>query len=1474
MRKQDLHIFSGMQKDLDIAKHKQDALYDARNLRFTAREGSNLVAITNERGTTELILDTQLQGTYMGHCVIDKYVIVFTHNEDDPNPDYIYKVTDLTSTSATVVQLYNGDLKFDVEHPLETLGVYENDNVQKVYWVDGVNQSRVLNVCRLEEDSTLGSGNDTQFDFVQDLTLNEVVTVEKDHGDGIFSPGTIQYAFSYYNLYLQQTNIFYTTPLQYISFADRGGSPEDRVSNIFRITISNVDTRFDYVRVYSIHRTSLDAVPTVKRVVDIEIKGRSTIKYIDSGTTGDVITPTELLYVGGDLYSVETITSKDNTLFLANYNSLRKTPIDIDTSFDENILEEVSFAYTKSVNKKINTSGYYYYSSTLDSPIHGFKNREHYRLGFQLQHKSGKWSPPYYINDYYVDSDTNPDLVIDENGVSYTTVGIKVRLDLSGYMPDITSNNYIKIRPVCVFPKINERLVLTQGLLCPTIFGVNNRTKNAPYAQSSWFFRLNPSKDISQYTAGDFYGDWVEFRHLHTLRPENTFGAEIMGCGNTDRFITDSSGSVDDFVYAVDQSILTLHSPEIEWDDSIDFLQDGKYKLRLVGISNFVSTYYDTDIEATTPPNTANAFRQVRGGIINSDNAVKGLAACGCWEDNIIIGTANEDTYKGITHAAAVKTFVVYPWHSLGSLNNDINRPLEEGIRTSELKTKKLGNLRFSKNNTWFPKDILNTSQCSYVTNKYRVFNSSEKTILGLLQQDDSISNTAERVYYGNEDYMFSKIPAKADSKSKVVTTTLGAIEDLSYSNSTISNSRVIRMQYKSTKHIVLSLKNSSNSHRPIILPSINNLNRADPNVTYIPDWYTGYGSSGDTAAYIQSLEGLRILPNGQTFESYISEHADTFSSDPSRYNKTLWAIFHAGEEEGTIYLLLASEIVDQETDEVTYSWYCISDLSIYQNFVARYYSYGPPEDIHYYAKVSTGTTNVKVVADPDFVPTSTEGGSLDVTDYKVIQRNITLDNLAYPYLFIGELYRDPNPNIDFGGNISNTRDSHLWLPAGDVITLDDSGVVDLEYTEGDTWYTRYDCLKTYPFTEESVNNIIEVGSFMCESRINGDGRYDTRRGQLPDLLYFRPTNFNLMNNVYSQENNFFNYRALPDRFYKLDVYPNQVTWTLEKQAGQEIDPWTNLSLAATLDLDGTGGKITSLNTFNDQIFCFQDKAVNHILFNSRVQIPASDGVPIEISNSRKVEGKRLISDDIGCSNKWSIYTTPIGLYFLDSNMKRLYGLSEKLNSISDTLGMDYWFKTKTDFDSERTFYDLKHQDLYLVWNDECLVLNTELGRFTSFMDYPDIPAMFNIKDNFYSLKNDISVKMYSMFTGDYNYFFGHYKPYWLEFISNADSTYDKIFSNVDTRVDFLPIDSTGPGEFFDTIRVQTEYQDTDTVDLQKFIRKKFRVWRVVIPRDKDRTLDRIRNTWAKIRFTKNNDDTIANTKKMELHDMDVTYFV
>jgi hypothetical protein len=120
--------------------------------------------------------------------------------------------------------------------------------------------------------------------------------------------------------------------------------------------------------------------------------------------------------------------------------------------------------------------------------------------------------------------------------------------------------------------------------------------------------------------------------------------------------------------------------------------------------------------------------------------------------------------------------------------------------------------------------------------------------------------------------------------------------------------------------------------------------------------------------------------------------------------------------------------------------------------------------------------------------------------------------------LFVADIYNPKTLN-----NTPTLSDfellNRIWLPCGESLSL--TSDKPLVWSEGDTFFQRYDCLKTYPFSNDDYQSVVEIGSFMLETRVNLDGRYDTNRG-LMDNTAVTKENFNLINPVYSQMNNFF----------------------------------------------------------------------------------------------------------------------------------------------------------------------------------------------------------------------------------------------------------------------------------------------------------------------------------------------------------------
>ena len=150
-------------------------------------------------------------------------------------------------------------------------------------------------------------------------------------------------------------------------------------------------------------------------------------------------------------------------------------------------------------------------------------------------------------------------------------------------------------------------------------------------------------------------------------------------------------------------------------------------------------------------------------------------------------------------------------------------------------------------------------------------------------------------------------------------------------------------------------------------------------------------------------------------------------------------------------------------------------------------------------------------------------------------------------YLWLGELYKDGDST--YQNNDWQDYKDRTWLPCGKIYDLNDNINEHVMWTEGDTFFQRYDCLKTYPYSNEDYQSVVEIASFMVETHVNLDGRYDQNRG-LTENSHVNPANFNLINPVYSQANNFFQYNVLDKEDFKTTDFPTRFTWSLNKING------------------------------------------------------------------------------------------------------------------------------------------------------------------------------------------------------------------------------------------------------------------------------------------------------------------------------------
>lgn len=1508
----------GMNQDLSVSAFNPEFAFENKNLRLATNDGNTTLSWVNEKGTKEVTpsipykgdAQTYIKGTPIGTAVFNDKFVVFTHFvQDDNKIDYIIRFTgDSSSLNATI--LYSGNLNFDTEHPLETLVSYENDMVQKVYWTDGVNQPRVINVSESMDDK-IGDYTDTSFDFVPTLELNETIKVKKIlGGGGSFAPGVIQYAFTYYNKYGQESNIFYTTPLMYVSYKDRGASPEDTsVDNTFKISIFNFDKKFDYLRVYSIQRTSINGVPIVRRVQDLDLKTYSPI-------TGDAVTSVNSSIIpvcrlnnqvidpyydfDEDLGNNEEVGGEVNAnwvgLYMSNYPDLL-----VSTSEGYVTWGEVPSGASDIVMWfGVETNGTIPIRCTTKEDRTALINFRKSEDGFDVL--------VYTDNGYSGDTiDPTELLYKGGNGVVAGTMEQKDgtlflgNIDVNKIVPPLSSTKYSqggagKTLLKWVTDAMGKQSPAWSTTTPPIISSTRDIIVPSSNSGSYPYGNQLSSTDSEGYAVsckgfkrGDYYRLGVQFQH-------NTGG-----------------WSEPVFINDVQQS----ESPNLS--DSTLTLTSFEGRLSAMAATALKAKGYVKVRGVVCLPEAQDRVCLYQGVInpvlYSQDNYI----------DNKITKAQSSWFFRS-KYSSAKSDDAVTPYFS-------INGTLVYGVRDTNLNPEDLYQAEIQGDFTNH-KFKLTTNLVTFNSPDLE-FDPAAQTLqylnLGYRHVGDAtIDNTFSDINIVTETPNISSGSSGFIHKSFSKSDNYGIVSGLFYEDWIVddnnSNIEAWVNEKKPVKYLVYPWQKTGSLNNDINRPAGKGITSAVlkqkviSNLRYAAtEWAENIGirTAFDSDADMQ-------LYNSAT-ESIIKVGTDTL------YQGNVNTVLSPQQSDGIYYKFDGNTGNDYKssTPGVTEYWWKTYGKESSSSEVTGYglylwnnnsWSSGPVVDAignDYSALVlKKDLVRMKYKSAPHFV-LKKDFSSLWPNSY----------NYKIPII---ELCRDANTEFMknlYGGTSDDALRENVWIPCGEPVSLSNISKTEVggntnfqcvifNYSYGDTYYQRYDCLKTYAFTPDDENQIVEIGSFMLETRVNIDGRYDRNRGQVNNTM-MSPLNFNLMNLVYSQRDNFFNYRIQDADYYKNKSYPNQITWSLVKESGAEIDAWTNINLGSVLELDGDKGSISKLIRFNDQLLAFQDSGISQILYNENMQIASTTGVPIEIANSQKVEGKRYLSDSVGCTNKWSIASTPSGIYFMDSNNKGIYHLSDGLKNLSLEQGFNTWSKKAIqagkiwnpgDFESFVSYYDRQNQDVLFIDENHCLAFSEKFGVFTSFYSYEKAPYFINYKDTGLWLSKsrekdaDSNYHIYQHNDGKYCEFFDKSEEYYMELIGNPEPLVDKIFTNLEFRA---CVDGEGDDEStpytpyipFDSLYAENEYQKGElklqykhglgrmqhyhreevsgvVKDSSAPLNRKFRIWRCDIPRNNKGTgrtkLDRMRNPWLKLRLTKLTD----TSHRTEVHDMVMTYYV
>lgn len=1393
--------FMGENKDVSKSKHPTSFYYEGQHIRLTSTGDQTTGSIINEKGNEKVISipdykvvkstkkieygnkelvfrsDSELidqinsglipdntsitDNNIIGHANTRTGVLFFV-TSPSTNVDSIWYVEDLIGSSYDIELLYVRSLNFSINDPIQALFNYENDNIQKVYWVDnGRNQIRNINIkySNIEGNPNLIDLPSSNIETTSDVKLSQPI-IEKITSGGTHTAGKIQYAYNLFRLNSAQTKISPLSELVPLAKGTSGGGDVNEVVGaVPNITIDNIDQSYDYIRVYAIKYTSYNQVPSISLIEEAEI-GDSDIKIFDDGNIIEEIPLSEFLFLGSDPIKPKHIFSKDNRLFPINIKTVPFTlPEELDCraySFFSNssgtyvydevylndngvintgeipateILVSSNFNLPKNhsaINLEYDRAKYLPNSNILGgegkfikySPIQTvdnqldksadeyqfFKDEEIYRLGIQFYNTIGQISLPQWIADFKAPKGNLEGF--------FNTLYVELKPEFYTF---INNYDYPNAKDKIVGYKIiradrteRDKTIYCQGISSGMMVnapinedhGYWNKNKRAIEADN--FFKM---PNILMRNIGTSYGTSPLQPSEHLQRMQFT---------NNDPTRWDGAGTTNPLT-------------EVQFEPTTRFSETYQY--------NSMFQIYSPDIKFSNSTISPGTVVKVKGACKNVTNNL--------WAKEINVETKLTDkeakVYNGVSiHGVESNKNIV-------SIKGNPNDLMDRGIVNNE-----------------------NGPDSTSMTGMYQIY----------------------------RDY----------------TTFIPAV------NPTIKSYPVF----------------------------------GRPEITERGQSITSYNKNSKYK-YTNTLEG------------FLSDGEDDFDDDQS----PIISINSYADKCVTVVL------GEEESD--------------YNNNQPIHTKRPSLEKMHAFSGIND--SNCALI--------------LEVHSNK---ENIYLGNI-------------------YGGNTYEDKKRTNYIEIGRYKDINSNSIE--IYSPGDTFVQNYKFLRLAKTNQElyvyNINQFTEIVEFPVETTVDLKNRNDESISSWDATFQFNNDDYYNYNRVYSQQPTLVKNTDVSLTFREIKNFDTMVQASKLKIPNEPIDSWTEILQNESINLDGKYGPINGIASFKDKLYTFQDNGIANIQINPRIQVQTSDGLGVELGTGKILYDYEYLSTNSGSINKWGIVPTGLGIYYYDALRKGIGRVPDSMDTLlSDVKGQHSYFNDNYIYDSIKADnpligkgvvlgYDNFNKDVYitllqrrnlvpgiamsngnsfdisdtptikpLLTNESITKVFNE--RYNNFIDqklyYPNM--YINIGDKLLLLTN--KKDLYEQFRGKYNYYFDEYHPSYVTIMVNPESDYSKVFNNIQYNSELYLNDVDQPHKSLTHIQAWSEYQNSGKVPLvvgrSNNLRRKFREWKALIPRNNTTNIDnnspnnikrdRIRNPWIFLKLELDNKDNY----RLVLHDIIIYYTI
>ena len=1464
----------GMRQDIDESLPNIEYAYFIKNMRFSDSDKANRKVLCAEKSSKECTITgefTELPYVIYGHCEITNTLVILGKML---NPDgsflkdviVTYELTGPYTFNTTLV--FEGNLNIPEGSNIQTVGIDEGNNVKKLYWVDGVNQMRIINLTKKYT-------NADYLNIRPPLANSSSLTISIDRSAaGNFKAGVIQYVGTYGFKNGQESAFTTLSDIITLSEIDKGGAPNAYIGNAITININNPSKEYELLNIYSIYRSTLNATPEIKRLTSIEFAS------LHQATPEEINTPVVVAYPEYSLWVKENQEADLKSLESYSYTMLHGMKeyefpnvaegFTISTPVGEYIIEPGDLVKITSRSTVAAETEYLiavFRGVTMVSCQYRTTALSYTDLGL-----TGETLESTYLFSLLGDP------------FSSTTLEHKDNVLFTGNI----TNNRLFISDL----KVNDTPL--QDSLKDTISVVNSSLNHIKTIEKSGVFykyKVDTKDAVKQdniFKFGEHYRLGVVFQH--------------------------KSGVLSNVIHVGD------YKNKIPVQRSHDPGRTSNYKSGgFTGVltAEIVKALKDADYIKAYP---VVCYPEAHDRLVLAQGVVNPTIF------------ASLDRIEGNNYATASWNMRPIPWYkdiASEKILSATGTPVQDShyypcnIKKEDIDSKG-GSLEFQ-----LKEEDINIITPTYImSNKANPYYVDANTVTFHTPDFELDSGLDSMPMEGLDFRLVGFAPLDSHQARYTGSITPDKASQVEVWDKMIGRDVSNKQGIFEAEFPSATVARGVTTMSPVVLSPYAGDDRGEPIFALYPFQAKGpirKVSNYETDYKYANVEHKSLATVGYSSESvYLTEEdqidAPTGITTPSKYfmenyntglilnnikNQNRNNLYYNGAMNviRTGYPYLISAIIPYDDFEVHNATVTLGpkmtpmEVAYKTNkhlvFSFNYNSSGSPIILPSLKKVDASLMAIKPPYFENYSKSTPFNPSMFDLSIEEVKALLTANIGApgspgesgkgniYGVHLLGELYRKRVEN-PFGGTSESAMLRNKYHYAGYSVPLDaTTSDLPLCWSKGDTYFTRYDILKALPYSEDNMNKVTTITSVMCETRVNLDYRYDRNRGER-DATALNTNNFNLINPVYNQTDNFITHYTEDPATRNIRTYPTDIVWTGVKTNLSNLDAWTKFNAATSYTLDLDKGSLTGLTRFNNELYALQHRGFSKLIYNPRVQIPLSDGVPIEISNSMKMEGAVYISDSIGAMSIHSILSTPNGIYFHDPRSSSLYVYtSQGLQNISHSGGMAGFFENTNSFDIYRglnkdpwcTYYDYIDNDVYLSNKYTCLAFSEKSSAFTSFYDYTDIPFIVNIKDLLITVKQG---KIHALKAGDSNSkYLNRIGDNEIELHVNDGSLETKTFNSIEFEsetADNIPYYENTEG--FNTIAIKNNYQSAKAlIKANRYtssnLKKKLCINRVLLPRESHKR-KRITSTNAYIKLGRLN---MREQGKVTLNNIKVKYF-